>query len=885
MDAIPFYRSPTIRRGGRFLLSTVLVAGLGLGLAGCKTSAERADEYYRSGLELLEKGDPDRAIVQFRNVFDIDGTHYEARKALAEVYRKRGEASQAYSQYLRLAEQYPDDLPVRVALARMAFDGQQGDEFERHTARAIEIAPDDPGVKVLDLARQYRAASQAKDADKRAALGQEAERMTEALPDDPLLLGILLDRAASGGDLDTADRLTARLLELQPDNAQRYMQRLALLVERKDNPAIEAHLRATIARFPEKVEAKADLVRFYLSQSQPDKAEGFLRELAEAAPADNQTPKADLVRFVELRRGPEAARAEVERIIAEGGDPVLFRTLRAGYDFRAGKRDAAIAEVRAVLDEADEPTDATRDVRVQLARMLLESGDEAGARQQVDQILAENASHPGALKLKASWDIRTDLADDAILSLRSVLDQKPEDVEALSLMADAYDRAGEPDLARDYLAQAVSASKNAPDQTLRLVNRLAAEGRWRPAEDALLPALRLAPTNLALLQALGGIYLAMPDMPRAEGVITRLREINSPEALAAASRLELGKLSEQEGEAAALAYLQEQATAADAGIGARLGLVRAQLATGQTDAALTTAQGMVAAEPDSRPARMALGLAQAAGGDLPAARATFEALVAQKPDDEAPQLALIRLAVQQGDLPGAMALNDQALAAMPDNPNLIWSKAGLAERMGDIDGAIALYEKLYARDSSSVVVANNLASLLATWKSDDPAAVKRATAVARRLNDTTVPAFMDTFGWIQHLNGDSKAALPYLEGAAKALAGDPIVQLHLGIVQAALGASDAARAQLTKGLGMVPEGQEGQAVTAARAALAALDAPAAPGPAPQDAAEASVPAPGGAPGAAPGAEPGAAPGAEPAFVPDPAPAPAPAGQPGGGPAD
>ena len=76
------YRSSPARRGMRLLLSTTLVVGLGLSLAACKTTEERAEEYYQSGLALLEKGDFDRAIVQFRNVFDIDGTHYETRKAL-----------------------------------------------------------------------------------------------------------------------------------------------------------------------------------------------------------------------------------------------------------------------------------------------------------------------------------------------------------------------------------------------------------------------------------------------------------------------------------------------------------------------------------------------------------------------------------------------------------------------------------------------------------------------------------------------------------------------------------------------------------------------------------------------------------------------------------
>lgn len=836
------------RRGVRLLLSTTLALGLGLSLAGCKTSAEKAEEYYQSGLQLLEQGDVDRAIVQFRNVFDIEGTHYEARKTLAETYRKQGNAAQAYSQYLRLAEQYPDDLAVRIALARMAFDGQQADEFVRHTTRAVEIAPDDPEVKVLDLARRFRDATLAEDDKARAALGEEAARMAEGRPDDPMLMGMMLDQAATSGDLEEADRLTARLLELQPDNPQRYLQRLALLVERQDKPAIEAHLRATIAKFPDNPQAKADLVRFYMSESQPDKAEAFLRELAQAAPKDDPAPRADLVRFVEMQRGRDAARTELDRIIAEGGDPLLFRTLRAGFDFQDGKRDEAIAEIRKVLEGVTEPTDTSRNVKIQLARMLVETGDEAGARQQVDEVLAQNASHGGALKLKAIWDIQADKVDDAVLSLRAVLDQAPEDAEAMSLMADAYDRAGEPDLARDYLSQAAKASNNAPAETLRLAARLMSEERWRPAEDAILPALRQAPKNLDLLAALGQAYLSMPDLPRAEGVITRLREIGTPEAKAVAERLDLARLASQEGDAAALGYLEQQANAADAGIGAKLSLIRAQLATGQTAAALKMAGDMVAADPQSRPARMALALAHAANADLPAAREIFTALIAEQPGDLPPHLALIRLASQEGDMDGALALNDQALAAIPDNPDLLWSKAGLIERKGDIDGAIAIYERLYTRDSSSVIVANNLASLLATWKSDDPAAVARASAVARRLKDTDVPAFMDTYGWIQHLNGDSQAALPYLEGAAQGLPGDPIVQLHLGVVQAAVGKSDAAKAQLKKGFDMLPQGQEGQSVAAAREAQARLENPAPD----QDAAQ----------GAAPGASQGAGDGAD-----------------------
>ena len=47
-----------------------------------------------------------------------------------------------------------------------------------------------------------------------------------------------------------------------------------------------------------------------------------------------------------------------------------------------------------------------------------------------------------------------------------------------------------------------------------------------------------------------------------------------------------------------------------------------------------------------------------------------------------------------------------------------------------------------------------------------------------------------------------------------------------GVVQAATGRTEAAKAQLQKGLDMLPEGQDGQSITTAREVLAQLNAPA-----------------------------------------------------------
>ncbi|MBU2958952.1 tetratricopeptide repeat protein [Paracoccus sp. 1_MG-2023] len=803
-------------------LSAALVVALSL--TACKSSEEQAEEYYESAVALAAEGDTDRAMVQLRNVFNEDGTHYEARRMLADIHLEAGRPRDAYSQYLRLAEQYPDDLPTRIALARLATETGQKDEFERHANRAQELAPDDPDVQAIALSQRYVNLTDDSPAEERAALADQAEAMVEDRPDDVLLLTILLDRAARDRDLDRAGQLIDRLMELQPDNPQRYAQRLAWLSERGDMAGIETHLRATLDRFPDSTDAKGNLLAFYVSENRTEDAEAFLREMADAAAEGDATPQLDLIRYIEMTRGSDAARQEMRTMLEQGGDPLIFGALLAGADYVDGNRDEAIAQVQGLLADR-EPAPETRNLRIQLARMLAGAGREDEARPLVAEVLAEEPGHVGALKMQAGWNIEADQLDDAILALRAALDSDAEDVEALSLMADAYYRAGEPDLMRDFLARAAEASDHAPTETLRFAQSLLAEGRTRPAEDALLPALQADSENVALLAMLGRTYLAMPDLPRAQGVVARLKNLDTPQSNRAAQELELAQLSREEGRDAAIDYLRDRADAGDATIEAQVELLYSRIAAGDLEGARIQLETLRESAPDNRMVRQADAQLAAATGQPDAARQILDRLIEDDPSDPAPHLMRLRLIAQSGDNAEALEAVDASLEQLPEDPDLLWTKAGLLERAGRIDEAIAIFETLYDRSSDAVIVANNLASLLATYHADDPERLAQATSVARRLAGTTVPAFMDTYGWLLHLNGDSEGALPYLEGAAEALENDPAVQLHLGIVRASLGQTEEARDLLTRGLEMADDLQGSTAATA-RATLEGLQSPA-----------------------------------------------------------
>jgi predicted Zn-dependent protease len=352
-------------------------------------------------------------------------------------------------------------------------------------------------------------------------------------------------------------------------------------------------------------------------------------------------------------------------------------------------------------------------------------------------------------------------------------------------MADAYFRAGSPDLARDFLAQAVNVSDDAPAPSLRYARVLLADGNDRVAEDILLAALRREPAQDELLALLGEIYLERDAFGRAEAVADQLRRAGTEPARAAANRLQTQLVAQRDGSAQAIALLEEMAQGGAAGLGEQVTLLRARLATGETEEALKLAEDMAADAPDDLDRRFLLGVTRAATGDLDSARADMRAIVTDAPARVPAWQQLYRMTGIAEGPAAASAVLESALEANPAAPVLLWMRAAELEQAGDIDAAIAVYEDLYARDSSSTIFANNLASLLVTYK-EDTASLDRAWTIARRLRDTQVPAFQDTYGWLAFRRGEADVALPYLENAARGLPQDPIVQFHLAQVYAAL---------------------------------------------------------------------------------------------------
>ncbi|WP_299733746.1 tetratricopeptide repeat protein [uncultured Tateyamaria sp.] len=805
------------------ILTACAVSALVL-LAACDSPEEKAEAFYQSGLELLAAGDPDRAAVEFRNVFNYNEEHQDARRQLAEIMRAQGNVSAAFGQYLRLAEQYPDLADARLALAQMAIEGQQWDEAERHGRRALELDPTAEGTDPVRVSLDFRQASIDEDEQALGKLALEARALADADPDDILSRRVLIayaltqnTPAAAIDDIDAA-------IAYAPDDLSYYIIKIQALNALGEQEEIGELLRQMYTQFPENTEVQQSLITFYIQRQDYDGAEAFLRDLA----GDDTSDPAGFVPIIQLLErtaGRDAARAELKRLAEVNAEVTenngFYRALLAGYDFDEGNRDAAIAEMQAII-EASEPSDQTRRIKGTLATMLLATGNQVGARALAEEILTEDETNVTALKLRAQMLISADQPGDAILDLRRALDQSPRDTSIILLLAAAHERNGSTQLQGERLATAVEVSGSGVRESLLYADFLVRQGRDSAARSVLADARNAHPRDLDILAQTARLAMADNAIGVVRGVIADVEKLqDQPRAPELLKSLRTALLLSEDRLDEGLALLQQQAEEAGTA-NAVFAVLQTQLRAGKLDEARTYLDSQMEEAPDDPDLRLMNAALLLSEGDAGASEVELRKLVDESPTNINAVNQLYVLLRRTGQPDAAKEVLTKALADNPESPRLLLYEAGDLEQAGDVEGAIAIYEKLYAVNTGNVTIANNLASLLSTFR-DDEETLERAAAVARRLRDTDIPPFQDTYGWIAYRQGNFDEALTYLEPAAAGLPENALVQYHLGMTYVALERPEDAKVALTRALEVAGENSTLPQMEIARETLATLD--------------------------------------------------------------
>jgi tetratricopeptide (TPR) repeat protein len=782
-------------------------------LMGCDSPEKRARGHFERGVEFVAAEEFDKARIEFQNAQRLTPDDPATLLQLARIYERNGDFRRAVSFYIRVTELDRDNLEAHKKLATLFLGGNAIEEARDHAEDAFTLAPEDPEVLATRGAIAYRLG------DTAGAL----DAANTALTIDPDLLAahmvIISDMVANARYDDALTRIDSLLAQKPNDNALNFA-KLRVLAQKNDEPALEAHLIELADRNPDSTQFREALVRLYISQQRFDKVEAELRKIAEARPGE-AAYTLDIVRLLAQTQGTDAARAELERAIAAGGPSekiVTFRLALSQLEFQAGDEDAARAVLRSIIAEADDQVQADRG-RIALAGAELAGGDADAARTLADVVLEHDAENVDALAIRARLQIADERPDDAIITLRKALNIAPQNVRLLMLEAEAQQRIGNLALVGERLGAATRVSEYAPEIALRYAAFLSSQDRASAAENVLSETARRHPSSTPVLTRLAELRLGLGDFSGADAIAEQVRQIGATGDIA--DRIIAASLASQGQINASIDVLERVVEDSADGGNAVANLVASYVRSGAPERAIALLDGLLADNPANVRAVILRAEMHLLASEIDQAESLLRTLPEIAPDSPDSYVVLSRFLYSIGKTDDAIEVVRTGLEVAPDSPTvgLIWAQH--LEQTQQFDEAIAVYERLYDANPGSAVLANNFASLVAEFQESNPDALARARRISRRLRDSDIPHFQDTYGWIAYLSGEKEEARTKLAEAAASLPDNPLVRYHYGRVLASLDEVEQARTELNAALQIDPAFPKADS---AREILRALDA-------------------------------------------------------------
>lgn len=761
--------------------------------AACSSPEEKVEKYTESGLEYLEKGDLGRANVQFQNALKIDETHVPALEGVVQITEERQDFNAMFGALQRIVRLDPENIDALVKIGKLYLIGSDETAALESADKALALSPEDPDALALKGAVLLKL-------DDEAGAVEHARRALGVEPGNTEAVAVLAAERSLAKDFEGALAIVDNALEADEKSSILHILRLQLLanLDRKDE--LRAGFKNLIELYPDNVSYRQMYSNALLQEKRYDDARKQLVAIAELTP-DKVEPVLDVVRLDYQTDGAEAATKTFKSYVDERSDDIELRFTFGHYLRQEG--DIAGAEAIYAGLAADKSDSATYlRARNEIAAVRLLQGKRDEAKAIIEEILKADSGNPDALLKQAGLKIDEKDYDGAIADLRIVSANKPDLAAAKVLMASAFEGKGDIEFARSQLAEAVAASKNSPDTSRVFARFLMRHGDNARAEQVLLDSLSVNARDLENLKLLAALRLARQDWRGAEEIAKLIDEAGKDDE--AANRI-LGVartgLQDYAGAIEALGAANRKTPLAARPLAT---LVSAYVKEGRASEAEEMLKDMVSANPQNYPARILLAQVLNAEKRTDEVEETLkEALEADPSRPEAAE-GLYRLYLSTGRRDEAEAMLDTAIAKAPDVDAFKVLRGDLLITTGRLDEAIDTYADILSRRPGDLLVSNNYASLMLERR-DDSQSLAKALDVARALEGSDNPYFLDTLGWAHYRNGDAESAIPFLESAIERAPNFAEAMYHLGAAYLAVGETEKARANLEKAIGIAPK--------------------------------------------------------------------------------
>jgi tetratricopeptide (TPR) repeat protein len=740
--------------GTMALVCSLLLLGA---LFGCSSKEEKKARHLEKARQYLEKNELQKAVIELKNVIQLDPANDTAQYELGETYLKLKQGNEAFQAFSKAVSTNPDNMKAQLKVGQILLLGRRAADARKKAELVLEKQPND--MEALTLLSGVQV--QEKDVD--GAL----ETLNRAAKIDPKDFNTRLSIARlflMKGDFSRAEAAYLEAIPLNPKSNTSYVELSRLYATKRDNLKAEEILGKMIDVGGATYANLEILALFYESTEQWEKAEKTHLRCIDSAPKDDTAPLMNMAGFQARRNQYEKALELMQKAleIKKGDLEIMSAIAQLHFDFRR------LEEADGTADKILEKDKGHLAANFLKGRIFLVKRDYVRALEKFDLVVKERPRSDAAYYYRAVTLIQKGEPRLAEQDLVKAIELNPRLLDARLILAESYLRDRNKDLAR----QQIDLAQRIAPQDVRVLTLLGnlkvLEQDIKGAEEAFKQLVELHPSDPSGYVRMGVFYGAGGRLPDAEKNLRKALELNADQRDAHGVLTGLYIQQKKYDEALRLCATQKQrlekqpsALAFVEYLEGRIYTIKGDLAKG-----LQHFEKAIELDPNILGAYEAMAQIHYREKRIDEARKEYEGIVAKNPRHIAGYMALGTIYDQMGE----------------------WKKAEES------------YRKALSVDKDFAPAANNLAWTLIEGGGNIDEALGFAQSAKQKMPKNG--AVMDTLGWIYYLKGRTPSAVAELQDAVQIEGQNATIHYHLGAAYYKDNQLDRAKESLEKALAL-----------------------------------------------------------------------------------
>lgn len=733
---------------------------LGIGLAGCERFSPEAKKaaHRDRGKAYLDQGQYQEALIEYKNISQLDQNDADAHYQMALAYMKLGgltNLQHAFGELTKTVELDKANVDAQLKLGEFYLMGNKPDKARAQADIVLASAPQSldglalKGRSLLSEQRYEDAISQLKKA-----------------------------------------------VLLAPKNMQLYIDLARAYVLNKDHAAAAAVLAEALEVDPKSIPVLLAVGDYRMLRGRSDEAEEFYKRALEIEPS-NSALFIKLGGFYQIVGKTDQVERVYQQMSTARPDDEHPHLLLGDLYMWLGQPDKALASFKRATEVKPDSV-AARD---KLIAHYLDMGNMAEVESRVKVLFEKDKRDLSARFFDARLKLAKREVEEAAAELQGVIKDEPQSAPAHYYYGIALLQKQQVTQARGEISEAVKLAPGMVDGHIALAGIHLAEGVLDLAVEEAETALRLNPRKLQAAVTLGEAYVRKGEKQKGKKIFEEIAkglpsEAIGPYWLGVIARLE-------KNDTQAVAYFEEALKRKPSAIEPLDQLAALKVAQGKIADARDRVIKQLAATPANALIYNLLGQLWVGSKDHAQAEAAFKKAIEQDATLLPAYVNLGALYQGSGRLDEAVKEYEAVVAKHPSHVQAMMLLGTIYEGKKEYDKAIARYKEVLNLNPKFAPAANNLAWIMAEQGTDLDVALSHAQTARQAMpND---PGIADTLGWIYYKKNAFLMAVEFLREASDKLQNNPLVQYHYGMALYKKGDVQQAKKVLESSLKLSPK--------------------------------------------------------------------------------